>query len=73
MSQSRLELNSRESLSRPKSGGRLFRRPCVPRDVSLKSALCYHGWLRVGTGFALLSGMDELEKSAEKINLRASA
>lgn len=34
------------------------------------SALCYHGWLRVGTGLSLLEGMVELEKRAEEINLR---
>ncbi|KAK8869772.1 hypothetical protein IAR55_000340 [Kwoniella newhampshirensis] len=32
-------------------------------------ALCYHAWLRVGTGLALLEGMVELERRAEEINV----
>jgi acylglycerol lipase len=35
-------------------------------------ALCYHGWLRVGTGLSLLEGMIELDKRAEEINVRKS-
>jgi hypothetical protein len=34
------------------------------------AALCYHGWLRVGTGFALLQGMVELDARAEEIDIR---
>lgn len=34
------------------------------------AVLCYHGWLRVGTGLALLEGMTELEKRAEEIDVR---
>ena len=34
------------------------------------AAICYHGWLRVATGFALLQGMIELQDKAEQINIR---
>lgn len=40
------------------------------RGVLLTAALCYHGLLRVGTGLSLLEGMEELDKDAEKINVR---
>jgi len=33
-------------------------------------AICYHGWLRVGTGLSLLEGMIELDKRAEEIDIR---
>ena len=33
-------------------------------------ALCYHGWLRVATGFSLLEGMTELDARAEEIAVR---
>jgi acylglycerol lipase len=36
------------------------------------NVLCYHGWLRVGTGLSLLEGMIELDKRAEEINVRKS-
>lgn len=36
----------------------------------LTTALCYHGLLRVGTGLSLLEGMEELDKDAEKIDVR---
>lgn len=35
--------------------------------------LCYHGWLRVGTGLSLLEGMIELEQRAEEINIRETS
>jgi hypothetical protein len=40
------------------------------RLESLTVALGYHGWLRVGTGLALLQGMIELDKRAEEIDVR---
>lgn len=44
-------------------------RECSP-PLGLIVALCYHGWLRVATGFSLLAGMTELEKRAEEIDVR---
>lgn len=42
--------------------------PRVEEDF-FRDPLCYHGWLRVGTGLALLEGMLELEKRAHEINI----
>ncbi|KAK1924824.1 Alpha/Beta hydrolase protein [Papiliotrema laurentii] len=48
--------------------GKVSRDPRVEEDF-FADPLCYHGWLRVATGFSLLSGMTELDKSAEKIDI----
>lgn len=45
-------------------------RALVNDGLLIQLGLCYHGWLRVGTGLALLEGMTELEKRAEEINIR---
>ncbi|RSH94104.1 hypothetical protein EHS25_006758 [Saitozyma podzolica] len=42
--------------------------PRVEEDF-FTDPLCYHGWLRVGTGLSLLEGMIELDKRAEEINV----
>nr|XP_031862767.1 uncharacterized protein CI109_001779 [Kwoniella shandongensis]KAA5529839.1 hypothetical protein CI109_001779 [Kwoniella shandongensis] len=42
--------------------------PKVEEDF-FSDPLCYHAWLRVGTGLALLEGMVELERRAEEIDV----
>ncbi|WVQ78304.1 hypothetical protein IAT38_000389 [Cryptococcus sp. DSM 104549] len=42
--------------------------PKVEEDF-FSDPICYHAWLRVGTGLALLQGMIELERRAEEINV----
>lgn len=50
------------------------REPSATRDLLLtRTAICYHGWLRVGTGLSLLKGMEELQERAGEVNLRQSA
>ncbi|KAL7424075.1 hypothetical protein Q5752_001660 [Cryptotrichosporon argae] len=42
--------------------------PRVEEDF-FADPLCYHGYLRIGTGLSLLEGMNELDRRAEEINV----